>query len=103
MTFQKAGCAIAFSLFLFSPVNVLAQTGPAGVGSSANNALWIKADAGTSTTTNGASVSLWQDASGNGNNVSQATVAQQPLYATSVMNGYPAIQFDNNNGAGQND
>lgn len=84
-------------------VNILAQTGPGGVGNSANNAFWIKADLGTSTTTNGAPVSLWQDASGNGNDVSQGTAVQQPQYVTGFMNGYPAVLFDNNSTAGQND
>jgi Secretion system C-terminal sorting domain len=103
MMFLKAGYAIAFSLFLFSSVNGFSQTGPGGVGTSATNAFWVRADAGTSTTTNSAPVSTWQDVSGNANHISQSTAAQQPLYVSSLMNGYPAIQFDNNNTAGQND
>ena len=72
------------------------QTGPAGVGTSANNPLWLKADAGTSTTTNGSPVSAWNDQSGNANNALQTTFpTQQPLYVSSLMNGMPAIQFDN--------
>ncbi len=88
---------IAINGFLFS------QTGPAGVGSSTNNVLWLKANAGTSTTTNGAATSSWNDQSGNGINVSQGTAVQRPTYVTSLMNGMPAIEFDNNNTAGQND
>jgi hypothetical protein len=76
-----------------------AQSGPAGVGSSANNPLWLKADAGTSTTTNGSALSAWTDQSGNTNNASQATAALQPLFKTNVINGLPAIQFDNISGA----
>lgn len=90
-------------LCFFSAVYSFSQTGPGGVGNSTNNAFWIKADAGTSSTTNGTPINQWQDVSGNANHVSQTTAAQQPLYATSVMNGYPAIQFDFNNTAGQND
>jgi len=79
------------------------QTGPGGVGGSATNALWLRANAGTSTTTNGVAISTWNDQSGNANDVTQANIAQRPLYNTNVMNGYPAIQFDNNSAAGQND
>lgn len=89
--------ALSINCILFS------QTGPAGVGSSTNNVLWLKANAGTSTTTNGAAISSWNDQSGNGINVSQGTAAQRPTYVTSLMNGMPAIEFDNNNTAGQND
>lgn len=81
----------------------LGQTGPAGVGTSATNVLWLKADAGTSTSANGSPVSSWNDQSGNGVVLSQSTAIQQPLFVSSLMNGFPAIEFDNNNGAGQND
>lgn len=91
------------SIFLFYCLGFLCQTGPAGIDNSTNNALWLKADAGTSTTTNGSPISSWSDVSGNGNTVSQGTANQQPLFQTSVMNGNPAILFDNNNGSGQND
>ena len=85
---------ILFNLFLN------AQTGPAGVGTIANNPLWLKADAGTSTTTNNAPISSWNDQSGNGINVSQATASLQPTYLTNALNGMPAIQFDNATGGG---
>lgn len=83
------------AFFLFTEMYLQSQTGPAGVGTSANNVLWLKADAGTSTVTSGAAVSSWIDQSGNGNTVSQATANQQPLYTTNLINGFPAIQFDN--------
>lgn len=89
------GVLTAFSSF--------GQTGPAGVGTSATNVLWLKADAGTSTSTNGAPVSSWTDQSGNGVVLNQATAAQQPLFINSLMNGFPAIEFDNNSSSGQND
>lgn len=82
---------------LYSQI-VCAQTGPAGVGSPASNIIWLKADAGTSTTTSGSGVSQWNDQSGNGNNVSQATGNRQPLYRSSMsaaLNGMPAMEFDN--------
>ena len=80
-----------------------AQTGPGGVGNSANNVLWLKADAGTSSSTNSTAISFWNDQSGNGLNVTQTVSAQQPSFATNILNGFPAIQFDNVNAANLND
>jgi hypothetical protein len=88
------------NLFVFSSFG---QSGPAGVGTSATNVLWLKADAGTSTSTNGSPLTSWSDQSGNGVVLSQNNASQQPLFVSSLMNGFPAIEFDNNNGAGQND
>jgi hypothetical protein len=82
-------------LGLFISLFSHSQTGPAGVGSSTNNVLWLKADAGTSSTTNNTRISSWNDQSGNGINVTQTVAVQQPSFATNVMNGMPAIQFDN--------
>ncbi|WP_341900697.1 T9SS type A sorting domain-containing protein [Fluviicola taffensis] len=81
----------------------LGQTGPAGVGTSATNVLWLKADAGTSTSTNGSPVASWNDQSGNGVILNQGTTAQQPQFVSSLMNGFPALEFDNNSSSGQND
>lgn len=75
---------------------VFAQSGPAGVSSSANCPLWIKADAGTSSTVHGAAVSNWSDQSGNANHATQGTSNLQPLYQTNVINGMPTLLFDNN-------
>lgn len=57
-------------------------------------ALWLKADAGTSTTTDGAGVSQWDDQSGNTRNATQATAARQPLYKPNVLNGKPVLRFN---------
>src|SRR5690606_29255402 len=48
-------------------------------------------------------VSSWNDVSGNSNNASQLNVNQQPLFVNSLMNGYPSLQFDDNQPNGQND
>ncbi len=96
------GLAIFFMAVLL-PLQLFQQTGPAGVGTSATNVFWLKADAGTSSTINGTAISAWNDASGNSMNVTQTVAVQQPSYATNVINGFPAIQFDNNGTAGQND
>lgn len=80
--------------FVFA-LSLGAQTGPAGVGTSATNCFWVKADAGTSSTINATAISSWNDQSGNANNLAQGTANQQPLYASNIINGFPAIQFDN--------
>src|SRR5690606_4653171 len=95
-----------FSLIFFQfcvPFFLLAQTGPAGVGSPSNNVLWLKADAATSSTVNNTPISFWNDQSGNGIDVTQTVSAQQPSFATNVMNGMPGVQFDNVNGNSVND
>lgn len=93
-----------FVVFIsFSCVPVFSQTGPAGVGTPSTNVFWIKGDKGTSTTTNGVAISSWADQSGNSIHVGQSTAVQQPSFATNVLNGFPAILFDNNSGTGQND
>jgi hypothetical protein len=95
-----------FSLTLLGTLLVFSsfgQTGPAGVGTSSTNVLWLKADAGTSTSTNGSPVASWNDQSGNNVVLSQSTSAQQPQFVSSFMNGFPALEFDNNSSSGQND
>lgn len=59
--------------------------------------LWLRADLGTNTTTNGVAVTTWNDQSGNGNNGSQGTAANQPTYVTNSQNGQPGIHFDGSN------
>lgn len=70
-------------------------TGPGGVVS--NLAVWLRADAGTSTTTDGTAVSDWQDQSGQGRTHTQATASSQPSYVGAggsyLMNYNPAIRF----------
>ena len=56
-----------------STLFVHAQTGPGGVGNSANNVLWLRADMGV--TTVGPAVTNWADQSGNGNNATSPSVA----------------------------
>ncbi len=100
---QSAKKVVLGIAVVLASLDGLSQTGPGGVGNSANNAFWIRADLGTSTTTNGSPVSSWQDVSGNGNDISQTVAVQQPLYTASLMNSYPAVLFDNNSTGGQND
>jgi len=84
-------------LFFCVGESLLAQTGPGGVGTSTNNAFWVKADQGTSSSTNNAPISAWNDQSGNAINMAQTVVAQQPSVVTNYINGFPSILFDDVN------
>ena len=57
-----------------------------------NLTLWLRGDMGI--TLNGATVSAWADQSGSGNDVSQATAANQPTFRASGINGQPDLDFD---------
>lgn len=85
---------LLLSFLFIGTINLtFAQFGPGGVGNSANNGIWLRADQFNGT--NGDPVSTWEDQSGNGNDASRATVVQQPLYySTSALNGQPIIRFD---------
>lgn len=87
----------------FLPLIALAQTGPGGVGNASNNAFWVKADLGTSSSINGTPLNTWSDQSGNGNHLVQSTALQQPVFRTNLINGYPGILFDNVSTSGEND
>ncbi|QFR39336.1 hypothetical protein A9Q91_03825 [Candidatus Gracilibacteria bacterium 28_42_T64] len=66
--------------------------GPGGVGT--NLQIWLKADQGTSTTTDGNSVSSWNDQSGNGFNAGGGV---SPIYrsnTTDSLNFNPVIDFN---------
>jgi hypothetical protein len=67
---------------------------PSNIGS--DLALWLDAEDSASITLNGSTVSQWNDKSGNGRNVSQATAASQPTYsATGWESSKPAIVYNN--------
>lgn len=77
-----------------------AQTGPAGVGNSTSNVLWLKADLGTfsdagvTPSTAGGSVQQWNDQSGNSKHAIQLTATNKPTFQTNIFNGLPSIRFD---------
>jgi hypothetical protein len=54
--------------------------------------LWVKADAGV--VSSGGFVSTWQDQSGSGNHLIQATAANQPQLVAAQANGFPVLRFD---------
>ncbi|RUA30284.1 MAG: hypothetical protein DSY76_02585 [Bacteroidetes bacterium] len=85
---------ILFFLLLIFPFVSFSQTGPAGVGSSTNNVLWLRSnDIGQTNNTN---ISSWTDQSGNSNNITQPSSTYQPLYITNQQNGYPVVRFASN-------
>lgn len=65
---------------------------PADLGASL--ALWLDADDASTITLNGVDVSQWNDRSGNGRHVAQATAALQPVYVAAGLNGKPGLTFD---------
>ena len=85
---------LAHLLMVMLVTRASAQTGPGGVGTAANNVLWLSADAGVNTT--GAAVNSWNDRSGNNNHaafqVGQPT--RRPSLVAASQNGYPSIDFD---------
>ena len=62
------------------------------------SSLWQNTSGTTPVTTTGQSVARWNDLSGNSRNLTQSTVAAQPLYHATGLNGRPAISFASNPG-----
>jgi hypothetical protein len=56
------------------------------------SALWLEADAVTGLA-DGDAVSTWLDQSPNGNNGTQGTAGNRPVYKTNIINGKPVIRF----------
>jgi len=56
-------------------------------------AWWLEADRGIGFDGNG-NVNSWGDQSGNGRTVTQRALANNPVYTTNAVNGYPALTFD---------
>lgn len=70
------------------------SVGPGGIG---NVSFWVKAGAGTSTTTDGGSLSTWNDQSGNARNASSPATANNPTYydnSTKNINFNPVVNFN---------
>ncbi len=64
--------------------------------------LWVKADEGVfqnsvksvRATSDGDVIGVWEDQSGNGNDISQATTANKPILKLDILNSRPIIRFD---------
>ena len=57
-----------------------------------NLVLWL--DATKLSVSDGAPVTVWNDASGQGHRATQTTAASQPTYRRSILNGKPVVHFD---------
>lgn len=63
-----------------------------------NCVLWVRADGpALAGTADGTSVGTWEDESGNDNDLSQGTAANQPVFKTNILNGKPVLRFDGSN------
>jgi hypothetical protein len=60
-------------------------------------AMWLDAADSSTITLNGSTVSQWDDKSGNGYNVIQATSSSQPTYISTGFNSKPTLFFDASN------
>ncbi|MGH1338200.1 MAG: T9SS type A sorting domain-containing protein [Aureispira sp.] len=79
--------------FLLVPFLLLAQDGPAGVGNSVNNGLWLRA--GDLSLSAGDPVANWPDISGNGNNGQQTDPTKRATFVpASAMNNQAAVRLD---------
>lgn len=100
--FHSFSGLIVFLVSLFGIQAAIAQTGPGGVGnatganSQPENIIWL--DASSIAVANGANVANWTDLS-NGEifSASAAGGSNLPSYATSAVNGLPAVVFDDSN------
>jgi hypothetical protein len=86
------GCTGATFPAAGSTVMVTGNTGPAGVGNATQNVLWLRSS--DISQANNTALASWTDASGNGNNASQATAGLRPNFFTNVVNtSIPAVRF----------
>lgn len=84
-------------LAFFGATISIGQTGPAGVGSIANNIIWL--DVHAMGFANGAPIGTLSDFSGNGNNFTQTSSAKMPTNTSGALNGFPVASFDGVNDA----
>ena len=71
---------------------------PGGIDS--RSQLWLKADTGTSTSTDGVVLSTWSDQSDHGNNATQSSSSQRPRFRNNTSDNFnfnPTIDFDGTN------
>jgi len=91
-----------FPFSFFSSVNAVGTT-TFDPNSISGLKLWLKGDAGvfsdagiTPAVADG-TVQQWNDQSGNGNHVSEATLGARPLFKTGILNGRSIVRFDGSN------
>lgn len=93
----KSRCRLLL-LFLFALTcffnsdSAMAQTGPGGVGDLTSNRFWY--DANRIGQANNTALATWINNGGNTQTADQATAANQPLFLTNQINGFPTVRFD---------
>jgi hypothetical protein len=93
LTLQAQASDIWGAMTTSTPV-VLTVTGQGPASPPTNGlVLWLKADKGVSTNSDG-TVSAWADQSGNGNNAVQSSSAAAPSLVIDAKTGRPALQFN---------
>lgn len=88
LKFKQMKKLITLCLLAITSSWMLAQA-PGGVNAGLTH--WFKADAGTSSVVDGATLTSWNDQSPNGYHATQATSSARPQFYNNVINGYPAI------------
>ena len=78
---------LLFALFVLNSFPSFAET-PDQI---LNLQMWLKADSVTKDASN--KVSVWSDSHTTGNDASQATAANQPLWVDNIINGHPVLRF----------
>jgi hypothetical protein len=90
------GCASSTRTPVLLRINDIYGAGPGGVGNTngkSEMSMWLNASAVNQGV--GSAVSTWSDASGVGNNATQATASAQPTLQTqAVLNNQPVLRFD---------
>ncbi|MEP1033081.1 T9SS type A sorting domain-containing protein [Ekhidna sp.] len=90
-----SGDTIVFEDVSFADNDFFTLSIPAAPSLNADIALWLRADAGTSTTTDGVAVTTWADQAGS--NDASGAGGTRPLYVANAMGNQPAISFDGTN------
>ncbi len=90
---KKLFSTIPFYVLLSA--TVFAQTGPAGVGSSTNNIIWL--DANDISQADNTDVTSWTDRSGNTVTFIDTGNGNPPSFQTGEVNGLPVLEFDDGN------
>ena len=83
---------IFFLLLCIASLSSLAQTGPAGIGNSTRNILWL--DASTLPLSNGQNVHEWEGRTNHKNFATQGILSQQPTFISNAINHRAVVRFD---------
>ncbi|MDD2907249.1 MAG: hypothetical protein PHH98_01275 [Candidatus Gracilibacteria bacterium] len=75
-------------------IDVVASDPPSPAGVSTNLSIWLKANKGTSTTTDGSALTTWNDQSGNGFNAGGGVSPTYMNSATNNLNYNPIVNFN---------